>query len=125
MRRRDFIAGLGSAAAWPALTRAQQPPMPVIGFLSSVGPADAPAQLAAFHTGLGEAGYFERKNVAIEFRWAENKADRLPELARDLVQRGVVAIGAFGNAAAGGHGRAGGENRAARSWGSGADALFE
>ena len=99
MKRREFIAGLGSAAACPVVARAQQPALPVIGFLSSVGPADAPAQLAAFHAGLGEAGYFEKKNVAIEYRWAENKADRLPELARDLVQRGVVAIGAFGNAA--------------------------
>jgi putative ABC transport system substrate-binding protein len=99
MRRREFIAGLGGAAVWPMVARAQQPPMPVIGFLSSIGPADAPAQLAAFHKGLGEAGYFEKKNVAIEYRWAENRNDRLPALAHDLVQHHVAAIGAFGNAA--------------------------
>jgi putative ABC transport system substrate-binding protein len=99
MRRREFIAGLGSATAWPAVARAQQPPMPVIGFLSSVGPADAPTLLAAFHKGLGEAGYFENKNVAIEYRWAENKNDRLPALARDLVEHHVAAIAAFGGPA--------------------------
>jgi len=86
-------------ADWPAVARAQQPPMPVIGFLSSVGPADAPTLLAAFHKGLGEAGYFENKNVAIEYRWAENKNDRLPALARDLVEHHVAAIAAFGGPA--------------------------
>jgi ABC-type uncharacterized transport system substrate-binding protein len=99
MRRREFIAGIGGTAAWPLVAGAQQPPTPVIGFLSSVGPADAPAMLAAFHKGLGEAGYFENKNLVIEYRWAENKNDRLPALARDLVEHHVVAIGAFGNAA--------------------------
>ena len=73
--------------------------MPVIGFLSSVGPADAPTLLAAFHKGLGEAGYFENKNVAIEYRWAEYKNDRLPALARDLVEHHVAAIAAFGGPA--------------------------
>jgi putative tryptophan/tyrosine transport system substrate-binding protein len=96
MRRREFIAGIGGTAAWPLVAGAQQPPTPVIGFLSSVGPADAPAMLAAFHKGLGEAGYFENKNLVIEYRWAENKNDRLPALARDLVEHHVVAIGAFG-----------------------------
>jgi putative tryptophan/tyrosine transport system substrate-binding protein len=69
MRRRDFVAGLGSAMAGPLTARTEQPKMPVIGFLSSVGPADASALLTAFHKGLGEAGYFEKKNVAIEYRW--------------------------------------------------------
>jgi putative tryptophan/tyrosine transport system substrate-binding protein len=79
--------------------RAQQPAMPVIGVLSSFGPADAPALVAAFHKGLGEAGYFERKNVAIEYRWAENNNDRLPALARDLVEHHVAAIATLGGPA--------------------------
>jgi putative tryptophan/tyrosine transport system substrate-binding protein len=98
MKRREFIAGLG-AAGWSLAAQAQQPAMPVIGFLSSVGPADAPALLTAFHKGLGEAGYFEKKNVAIEYRWAENVNDRLPALARDLVEHHVAAIAAFGGPA--------------------------
>jgi putative ABC transport system substrate-binding protein len=77
MRRREFIAGLGSAAAWPVVARAQQASRPVIGFLSSNGPNDIPTLLAAFHRGLAELGYSEKKNVAIEYRWAENKNDRL------------------------------------------------
>jgi putative ABC transport system substrate-binding protein len=73
--------------------------MPVIGFLSSLGPADAQAPLAAFHRGLGEIGYFENKNVAIEYRWAENKSDRLAALAHDLARHGVAAIAALGGPA--------------------------
>jgi putative tryptophan/tyrosine transport system substrate-binding protein len=99
MRRREFIAGLGGAAAWPVVAQAQQPAMPAIGFLSSIGPADAPTLLAAFHKGLGEAGFFENKNVAIEYRWNENQNDRLPALARDLAQQGVSAIAALGGPA--------------------------
>jgi putative tryptophan/tyrosine transport system substrate-binding protein len=99
MRRRDLIAGFASAAAWPVLTRAQQPPMPVIGVLSSMGSTDSPGLLAAFHKGLGEAGYFEKKNVEILYRWAENKNERLPALARDLIERHVAAIATLGGPA--------------------------
>jgi putative ABC transport system substrate-binding protein len=96
MRRRDFIGGLASAAAWPVVAHAQQPAMPVIGFLSSIGAADAATLLAAFHKGLGDTGYFEKKNVAIEYRWAENRNERLPALARDLVEHHVDAIATLG-----------------------------
>ena len=99
MRRRQFIAGLASTAASPILARAQQPPMLVVGFLSGIGSADAPALLAAFHKGLGEVGYFEKKNVVIEYRWAENQNDRLPVLARELVEHHVTAIVALGGTA--------------------------
>jgi putative tryptophan/tyrosine transport system substrate-binding protein len=99
MRRREFIAGLGSAATWPVLARAQQPSMPVIGVLSSMGPADSPGLLAAFHKGLGEAGYSEKRNVVILYRWAENKNERLPALARDLVEHHVAAIATLGGPA--------------------------
>jgi putative tryptophan/tyrosine transport system substrate-binding protein len=98
MRRRECIAGLGAAALTTA-ARAQQPAMPVIGVLSSYGPSDAPTLFAAFQKGLGETGYFEKKNVAIEHRWAENQNDRLPALARDLVEHHVAAIATLGGPA--------------------------
>jgi putative tryptophan/tyrosine transport system substrate-binding protein len=89
MRRREFIAGLGGAVAWPMAPRAQQPALPVIGFLSSGLPFVLPA---AFHRGLREFGFIEGQNVAFEYRWAEERDDRLQALAAELVQRRVAVI---------------------------------
>jgi putative ABC transport system substrate-binding protein len=101
MRRRDFIAGLGSAAAWPVVARAQQAAVPVIGFLS---PASADLDYknwtVPFLQGLKEVGYVEGQNVAIEYRYAENQSDRLPALAADLVRLRVAVIVAAGTRAA-------------------------
>ena len=88
MKRRTFIAGVGSAAAWPVVARAQQPPMPVIGFLRSSDYLN----VAAFHRGLGEMGFVEGSNVAFEHRNADGQYDRLPGMAADLVRRQVKVI---------------------------------
>src|SRR5262245_16332918 len=93
MRRRDFISILASAAAiWPLAARAQQPAMPVIGFMSSRAPEDSEHLVAAFRRGLREGGFVEGQNVAIEFRWARGEYDRLPAMAADLVSRGVSVL---------------------------------
>jgi putative ABC transport system substrate-binding protein len=100
MRRREFIAGLGSAAtSWPLAARAQQPAMPVIGWLSPQSADESKFLIIPFLQGLKEAGYVEGQNVAVEYRYAENQFGRLPALATDLVRRRVAVIVSFGLAA--------------------------
>jgi ABC-type uncharacterized transport system substrate-binding protein len=98
MRRRELIALLGTAASWPLAGRAQQPGMPVIGYLSPESPVPFASRVRAFRDGLAELGYVEGRNVAIEFRWAEGRYDRLPALAAELANHQVAVIAAPGGA---------------------------
>ncbi len=95
IRRREFIAGLGSAAAWPVVARAQQSAVPVVGFLSSLSSQDLTLVMSAFHDGLKRTGYVEGRDIKIEYRWADGHYERLPGLASDLVQHQVAVIAAI------------------------------
>jgi putative tryptophan/tyrosine transport system substrate-binding protein len=101
VKRREFILALGgAAAAWPVAVRAQKPALPVVGYLRSDSPEASPNLRVEFLKGLSETGYVEGRNVAIEYRWAHNDNDRLPELAADLVRRRVAVIATPGSIAA-------------------------
>jgi putative ABC transport system substrate-binding protein len=100
MRRREFITMLGGAAAWPVAASAQQPALPVVGFLRSTAAAGAAHLVAAFRQGLNETGFVEGRSVAVEHRWADNQNDRLPGLVADMVRRRVAVIAAGGQPAA-------------------------
>src|SRR5579863_4514339 len=96
MRRRDLISAIAVALAWPRNAGAQRSALPVVGFLGVLSPAEAADLLAAFHKGLNRDGFLDGRNVAVEARWAESSADRLPALADELVRRRAVVIVATG-----------------------------
>src|SRR6478672_7980152 len=101
MRRREFIRFIGSVTAvWPLAARAQQSAMPVIGFINAASAKDYTPLLSAFLKGLNEAGYVDGRNVAIEYHWAEGRADRLPAMVADLIHRRVTVIAAASTLAA-------------------------
>jgi putative ABC transport system substrate-binding protein len=100
MQRREFIIILCSVAAWPITARAQQPALPVVGFVNVASAKGRASHLSAFLKGLSGAGYVDGRNVAIEYRWAEDRSDRLPAMAADLVHRRVAVIAAASTPAA-------------------------
>jgi ABC-type uncharacterized transport system substrate-binding protein len=101
VKRREFITLLGgAAAAWPLAARAQHATIPIVGYVHADSPQTVVGLLAAFREGLGETGYVEGQNVAIEYRWAENDLSRIPELVADLVRRRVAVIATPGSSAA-------------------------
>src|ERR1700687_1319813 len=97
MKRRKFITLLGGTAVWPLVAPAQQPAMPVVGFVTPTSADTQADRLRAFRQGLKENGFVEGENVAITYRWAENQIDRIPELVADLVQRKVTVIATVGD----------------------------
>jgi putative ABC transport system substrate-binding protein len=102
MRRRDFITGIAAAdAVWPLAVRAQPSPMLVIGFMSGRWPEESAGAVAAFHQGLAETGYVDGRNVMVEYRWAEGRYDRLPAIARELLERRVAVLAAVGGGVSG------------------------
>jgi putative ABC transport system substrate-binding protein len=100
MKRREFVSLFGAAITWPLVAHAQQPTLPVVGFLNAASAQNYIRQLAAFLKGLGESGYVDGRNVAVEYRWAEDQNDRLPAMAADLVHRQVTVIAATSTPAA-------------------------